>query len=318
MFSRLVRPILFFLLVIILVMTAWALRGGGGQGHGGGGQGHGSGMAAAPPAPEAIHVPAKGARVPMQDFGGRAVVDVKINGRGPYRFVLSTTATMTIIDSALDKDLQLPAAEGVQAAPSGGNTPVIVTIGELRMGDAVVRGFMGAVMPLGHYLSGENAPRGIVSAAIFQGHLLTYDYPKKRVSIEKGKLEKTDGQSIFDYTETRPTLPIKIGDLVTRVQLDTGSGAGLTLPTKFGSELPLTSPPKEAGKTRTNAGEFAVSKAQVNAAIELGKYKLVLSEVSFSDVRSGAGISPGNIGYEVLRNFVVTLDTWNRRIRLLQ
>lgn len=307
MLSRLVRPILFFMFVILLTMTAWAQHGGGG---------HGGGMMAGPPAPEAIEVPAKGISLPMQDFGGRTVVDVKINGHGPYRFVLGTAATMTIIDSSLHRELSFPAAEGVQVAPVGGQTPLIVTVQELRVGGAVVRGFIAAVTPLKNFQGGEGMPRGIVSASLFQGYLLTFDYPRKRITIEKGKLDKGDEEGTFDYSENRPTVPIRIAGQETRVRLDTGSGYGLTLPSKFAKELPLGSQPKDVGKTRTVAGDFSVSKAAVKAPIELGRYKLDLAQIYFSDTAPSP--SPGNIGYEVLRNFVVTLDTWNRRIRFAQ
>ena len=86
----------------------------------------------------------------------------------------------------------------------------------------------------------------------------------------------------------------------------------------FRSELPLTSQPKEAGRVRTGGGEFPVSSARVDGAIELGKYKLDLDEVRFSDARPGPGPATGNIGYDLLRHFVVTLDSKNRRIRIDQ
>jgi hypothetical protein len=67
-----------------------------------------------------------------------------------------------------------------------------------------------------------------------------------------------------------------------------------------------------------HGGEFQVSIARLKGTIELGKYKLDLDEVRFSDVRPGPGPAPGNVGYDVLRHFVVTLDSKNRRIRLDQ
>ena len=162
--------------------------------------------------------------------------------------------------------------------------------------------------------------RGILSASSFPGYLLTYDYPGKRISIKKGALENADSQSSFQYTEDQvlPTVPVRIAGHDTQVHLDTGSGFGLTLPAKFLTELPLTSQPKEAGRVRTGGGEFPVSIARVDGTIELGKYKLDLHEVRFSDARPGPEPAAGTIGYDVLRHFVVTLDSKNRRVRIDQ
>jgi len=66
----------------------------------------------------------------------------------------------------------------------------------------------------------------------------------------------------------------------------------------------------------SSGGEFPVSIARLNGTIELGKYKLDLDDVRFSDARPGPGPAVGNIGYDILRHFVVTLDSKNRRIQL--
>lgn len=275
------------------------------------------------PAPAGIHVPQDGVTVPMQDMGGRPVVELRINGKGPYRFILDTGAVTTVVSDELSRELALAPPAGMQAASAGGGlAPAIVMIHDILLGDAVLEGVIAAAMPLAGLLNDkdENAPRGILSAASFPGYLLVYDYPGKRISIKKGALENADSRSSFQYSEDQvlPTVPLRVAGHDTHVHLDTGSGFGLTLPVKFLTELPLASQPKEAGKVRTGAGEFPVSVARVAGAIELGKYKLGLDEVRFSDARPGPGPAAGNIGYEVLRHFVVTLDSKNRRIRIDQ
>jgi hypothetical protein len=268
-----------------------------------------------------IEVPEGGVTVPMQDMEGRPVIDLKINGKGPYRFILDTGAVTTVISDELSRELSLTAPAGVQvAAAGGGPAPEIVVIHDVRIGDAGLEGMIAAVMPLGALLKGENAPRGVLSAANFPGYLLTYDYPGKHISIKKGALENADSKSTFQYTDEQvlPTVPVRIAGHDTQVHLDTGSPFGLTLPVKFATELPLASQPKEAGRVRTGGGEVPISIARLNGTIELGKYKLELDEVRFSDARPGPGPASGNIGYDVLRHFVVTLDSKNRRIQLDQ
>jgi hypothetical protein len=210
--------------------------------------------------------------------------------------------------------------ETAYASVGGGPAPAIVLIHDLRIGDATLEGLIAAAMPLSGLLNGEDAPRGILSAAVFPGYLLTYDYPGKRILIKKGALEAADSRSIFQYAEDQilPTVPVSIAGHNLQVHLDTGSPFGLVLPVKFLTELPLASQPREAGRVRTGGGEFSVSSARVDGTIELGKYKLDPGEVRFSDARPGPGPSIGNLGYEVLWHFVVTLDSQNRRIKIDQ
>jgi Aspartyl protease len=273
------------------------------------------------PAPSGIEVPNDGVTIPMQDMGGRPVVEIKINGKGPYRFILDTGAVTTVVSDELSRELALTPPAGVQVASVGGApAPAIVVIHDLGIGDATLEGLIAAAMPLGGLLKGEDAPSGILSAASFPGCLLTYDYPGKRILIKRGALEAADSRSIFQYSEDQvlPTVPVRIAGHDTQVHLDTGSPFGLVLPVKFLTELPLASKPREAGRVRTGGGEFTVSTARVDGTIELGKYKLDLGEVRFSDARPGPGPSIGNLGYEVLRHFVVTLDSKNRRIKIDQ
>jgi predicted aspartyl protease len=255
----------------------------------------------------------------MQDMGGRPVIELRLNGKGPYRFILDTGASVSVVSTDLDSELSLPRSPGVHAASSAdGSAPAIVEISETRIGDAVLSGLIAAVMPLGKLLTGENAPRGVISAASFPGYLVTFDYPAKLITIAKGELKAPDSRSTFEYADSEiiPKIPVSVAGHETAVHIDTGSSFGLTLPARFLQELPLASPPRDAGTERTPGGKFAASMAAVRGYIEIGQYKLDIPEVRFSDVRPGNDPAVGNIGYEVLRTFVLTFDSKNRRIQL--
>jgi len=300
--SVLTKIMISLLLAVCAVFAAWAQMHGGPQ---------------APPPPK-IALPDGGVTFPMQDFGGRPVVEVMINGKGPFRFILDTGAVISVVSDVLSRELSLDPPAGMTiAAMGGGPAPQIVAIHELRIGDAMLQDMIAAEMPL-NLLKGENAPQGVLSAATFPGYLVTFDYPGKTISIKKGALGAADSNNIFQYGDDQmlPTVPVRIAGHETQVHLDTGSGFGLTLPTKFLTQLPLASQPKETSKMHTPGGEFTVSSARVNGTIELGNHKLELDEVLFSDVRPGPGLPAGNVGYLALRNFVVTLDSKNRRIRI--
>jgi hypothetical protein len=58
-----------------------------------------------------------------------------------------------------------------------------------------------------------------------------------------------------------------------------------------------------------------VQSATVKGTIEIGEFTLVQKEVRFSDLRPGPEPGIGNIGARVLREFVVTFDSKNRRVK---
>jgi hypothetical protein len=156
-----------------------------------------------------------------------------------------------------------------------------------------------------------------LSASSFPGYLVTFDYPGKRITIKKGSLDSADGQTTFGYDdkENVPSVPLKLAGYDARVHLDTGSTDGLSVPSAMLKIVPLASAPKEASSVKLIGREFAVSTAQVKGSLEIGKYKFDAGEVRFSDARGGSASPTGTLGYLVLRDFIVTLDSKNRLIR---
>ena len=98
--------------------------------------------------------------------------------------------------------------------------------------------------------------------------------------------------------------------------LDTGGGAGLTLPNRFLKQIPRASEPKETKPSHLIGRDFPATIARVNGPIEVGGFKIDLSEVKFSDARPTAEEPIGSVGAEVLRQFIVTIDSTNRRVPL--
>src|SRR5581483_6320168 len=74
-----------------------------------------------------INLPAKGATFPMLSAGGRPAANVRINGKGPFLFIIDTGATRTVIDPSLAGELSLD--------DDGGGT----IIKQLEVGDVTLR-----------------------------------------------------------------------------------------------------------------------------------------------------------------------------------
>lgn len=251
------------------------------------------------------------ATVPMLDIGGRPMIEVRINGKGPYALILDTGASSSGLDPELLREV------GVVAVDGGDERTV--ALDQLQVGDLTMRPFRGfSSGGLLSALQGPTRPRGVLSAAAFPGCLVIFDYPGKQVTIKPGTLPAADNHRVFEYhaDEILPVIPVKVADHEYRIHLDTGSPGSVMLPTKYAAELPLAAPPRTVGRARTVAGEFEVQAATVQGPLAIGDFVLPGSDVRFSDLRPGPEPGIGNVGGAVLRDFVVTFDATNRRIAI--
>jgi hypothetical protein len=265
-----------------------------------------------PPAPEKIEVPEAGVTMPMLDLGGRPMVDVMLNGKGPYPFILDTGASIIAVNEDLQSELGLP--------PAANAPPGVARVEKMSLGGAVLYGVVVMPGPRMRGLSGENPPRGILGAAFFPGYLLSLDYPRKKVTIRRGALPPADNRRVFQYAvaDILPRVPVRIAGHEYRPHVDSGSPGGVTLPVNTSGDLPLTEKPVEVGRARTPGGEFPVLASEVTVPIELGEWKLETRQIEFSDVRPGSEPPVGNLGFRVLRNFVIALDAKNRRVEFVR
>jgi hypothetical protein len=267
------------------------------------------------PAPEKIELRSTEVSVPMELFGNRPVVEVSINGKGPYKFILDTGAAGTILAQSLADELKLQSIGEVRVgSPIGGQSQPgkLVKVDRLEMGQARVLGFQCVAMDLQQLLNDPSAPRGILSAALFTGYLLTFDYPQARIIVRAGQLPPANASDVFEYDPAQPLPMIKISVAGTDIEahVDSGSPRGIVLPGKYAEQLPLATKPVEAGKGRTVDAEFLILKARLNGAVKLGRYTLDSTEIFFSEAAAA-----GNIGYDVLRRFALTFDRKNHRIQ---
>lgn len=271
------------------------------------------------PSAARIEAPPAGIALPMQDLKGRPVVEVKVNGKGPFTFIFDSGASSTVFSDTLVKELNIPQPEGMRAMASGGSQPITIhTVESLGVGGMKLGGLTVPALPLGTLLSGEDAPRGILAVNTLRGYVTTFDYPGRRITVKKGELGPADGVTVFGYPSDRvlPSVPVSVGGQEIWVDLDTGSAYGLSLPRRYMSELPLAGEPHEAGKVSTMGGTFPVMASAVKGEVKIGQHGLSVGEVRFSDVRPGNGPVSANVGYEVLKGFVVAVDPANRRVSL--
>ena len=254
----------------------------------------------------------------MRTFGGRPVVEVMIDGNGPYDFVLDTGAGGTVLSSELAEELGLETTGSMRVRDpvhEDGVEAPIVAVPTLAFGDFTIHGMESPTISEKRMPKGENAPRGVLSLNSMPGLMATFDYEGERMIFEKGELPEADGQEILEYKAPMgvPELPIMIGGHEFSAHLDTGSGRGLMLPMEHAESLGLEGKLKEIGKGRLVGGEITIFEAPFKGDVKIGKH--VISDPS---IRFAEGMPHVNVGGAILSQYVLTIDPANHRLRLVE
>jgi hypothetical protein len=254
---------------------------------------------------------------PMQVDVGMPTVEVMVNGQGPFVFGFDTGAQAgPRIDSSLVEKLKLKASGQVQATDPSGRNPQTsetfklesLSIGDLRFADVTVasRTFKNSPRPL--------KVDGILGLNLFADYLVTLDFPAKKLRIEKGELSKPDGAEVLDYKNEAGVAKVElsVGDKRIQAHLDSGNAIGaFVLPTAFVEKLSLAGEPRVVGRARSASGEMEIKQVQIKDVVRLGRHEFPDATVTYPALGD-----IGNVGVEILSQFVITFDQQHERVRL--
>ncbi len=258
--------------------------------------------------------------VPMDMWGPRPVVSAKINGKGPFRFCLDLgTSVPVIVDDGIIKQLGIK-IPGDGTVPDLGKGMLTVELDDLSIGDAEFSTIPAGVADLdGAMPASMAAPLGILGMPFFKDCLLTLDFPGRRVILESGELPAPDGE-VMAYTSDKEqdygvTLTLTAAGVPVKAHIDTGSPGFLTLLNEMQAKLPLTGKPRVIGMARTPSGESEVRAAKLDGTLKLGPHEFANPSIDFADLGPMKQYKAGNIGGRLLREFEVTVDQKNQRVR---
>lgn len=119
--------------------------------------------------------------------GAALLVPVRINGTGPYDFVLDTGATLTCLDSALADSLGLPEASGRIGVGAGiGGRPGsmrMIRIDSLSVGDAAAEGLTGCAVDLEQFRELGLEAHGLLGLNFLTSFRVALDFEAERLTL---------------------------------------------------------------------------------------------------------------------------------------
>ena len=252
---------------------------------------------------------------PMHFRGLMPVIEVKLNGQGPFVFAIDTGGGMQAdIDPSVATQLKLEPLGKVRSGdPSKLNDRELETtrIASIAFGGAQFRNVTALVRPQ-RITKDYPAVDGILGFALFTDYLLTLDYPAMQVRLAHGNLPVANGADIlsFEIENRIPVIEVAIGKLRMKAHIDSGNFvAGFILPEEIVEQLPLLSQPVTVGRARSVSNQIEIKQAQLRDTIHIGSFDYPQATIAFP------ALSDTNVGFTILREFALTFDQKNKRMK---
>ena len=254
--------------------------------------------------------------VPMMLRGSSPAVEVMVNGQGPFLFTIDTGARgLARVDSSLVAKLKLQTVGTMRAGDGSGRTTTmdVVQLDSIAFGGLQ---FNNVRAPTRDYNASPRLSKidGILGFELFKEYLLTLDFAAKRVHLQRGELAQADGAEVLRYESQNgiPVVELVVGSLKVKGRIDTGNSiGGFILPESLVHKLPLASEPVVVGMARTVSSQVEIKAARLKDTIRFGRFEFAEPKIVFPALSSDI-----NIGSDALREFVITFDQKNNRLRL--
>jgi hypothetical protein len=252
--------------------------------------------------------------VPMHLGSGRPVVQLRVNGRGPFDFILDTGAGTTVIDSALAASLGL----GVVGQDSLGDprNPNAFAVQMMRADSLQLGGLTFAGVPMVSFnlrrMLGSRYG-GVLGLPAFADLLVSLDYPRGRVRVTRGELSPNDPAVVeYDSPDGVISVPVHVGNVTLTAHLDSGNPGGLMLPRAASWEFKFKEEPVAVGHAGTVSSTATIWRGRLAGDVRIGPLVYTDMEVELSDLLDRWA----NIGFDQLCELTLTVDQRHHRLRM--
>jgi predicted aspartyl protease len=154
----------------------------------------------------------------------------------------------------------------------------------------------------------------LLGRSLLKDVLLTIDYPRRRIVIERGELPPVDGRDVLPINRALNgsiLVPVNVGGAESWMLLDTGHTVqGLHLLPDRLLGLPWVAPPVAGPMVQTLFGQTASQLGRLDRDVQIGRH-VIRRPIVCTVTSTGREY----LGSDVLANFAITLDQKHDRIR---
>ncbi len=265
--------------------------------------------------PKLVELDGDVARIPFT-LGDRRpipVIEAMVNGKGPFKFYYDTGASVCVLHSGFVEEMGIASLGQTEVGDHTANARIAADRVELATVEMDGIRFEGVpALAFDRSRLGGDEIRGVLGLPLFHEHLLTMDYQKQQMEITSATLP-AEGIGILPYGgEMLPEMMITVGGEEISCHIDSGSPTGLMLPTSFVENLAHKNEAKKIGEARTVNSVLEIWSVQIDATADIAGNKFVDPTVIYNEMVPNA-----LIGYQILKDMVLSIDQRSKRVRLL-
>lgn len=139
------------------------------------------------------------------------IVDVRINGNGPHRFVLDTAATTTTLDPVLATTLDLASSGSLQIVTAGGSfTARTAIVDRLHIGEIGVDDLRVTLISLDALREDDERIVGVIGQDVLARFTVTIDYAQRRARLDSAPCAAADASAATTRADGRPMVDARL------------------------------------------------------------------------------------------------------------
>ena len=272
-------------------------------------------------APSQAATPVARTMLPISIIDNRPFVDVRVDGHGPFSFLLDTGSSSSTVSAALATSLHLSAMHAGTGSGAGEQTVrfqtvrvATMTVGDFSFGPLDVPAFDTAELSR---VTGFEHFDGVLGAEIFEQRVVTIDAARGQLSlVAPSGFKPAVGAVAVPFALDENEMPIvtaSVSGVAGSFQVDTGDRSGLTLFGPFwrAHDLDRAIAPTVTAMTGYGIGGPILGIVGRPSTFLLGGFSIPHPVVRLSLQKSGSFTvknRAGSIGMSILKRFEVSFD----------
>ncbi|MFN0202190.1 MAG: hypothetical protein ACKVTZ_11755 [Bacteroidia bacterium] len=155
---------------------------------------------------------------------------------------------------------------------------------------------------------------GIIGMQTFKGYMITLDYKKSKIILQKGSLLQQPNTIPINLDHILEA-KVKLNNQEVLAHFDCGGLSYISIPKGWDNIYKLSSAPVPFARGRTPMGDFEIFNATLDGSVEIGSYTIANPKINLV---TGDFFFAINFGYEFFKAHLITIDTTNKLLQIIQ